>query len=286
MATAFYNQATLSYNGNIISSNRTEGEIIEVLSATKDALVTTYNGANDKVTYVINIVNSGTTDFTALTLSDNLGSYTATAATAVPLTYIDGSLKYYVNGSAQTLPTVAALSPLTITGISVPANSNAQLIYEAFTNTYAPLAQGGSIENTASINGTGISSTLTASQTITPADASNLSITKSVSPTTVAENGTLTYTFNIENTGSRAITTADDVIVSDTFNPILDPLSVTFNGTAWAEGTNYSYSAVTGAFASLANQITVPAASYSQNSETGEWSVSPGIATLVISGTL
>lgn len=40
---AFYNQATLSYNGNTTTSNITTGEILEVLSATKTALRDTYN---------------------------------------------------------------------------------------------------------------------------------------------------------------------------------------------------------------------------------------------------
>ena len=41
MAT-FYNQATLSYNGNTTTSNITTGELVEVLSATKTAVQTEY----------------------------------------------------------------------------------------------------------------------------------------------------------------------------------------------------------------------------------------------------
>ena len=67
---AFYNQATLSYNGNTTTSNITTGEILEVLSATKTALRDTYN-ANERVTYIISILNSGNTAFTGLTVTDN-----------------------------------------------------------------------------------------------------------------------------------------------------------------------------------------------------------------------
>ena len=35
----FTNQATLTYNGNVINSNITTGEILEVLSATKTAVI-------------------------------------------------------------------------------------------------------------------------------------------------------------------------------------------------------------------------------------------------------
>ena len=38
MAT-FTNQATLRYNGNIVNSNITTGELLEVLSATKTAVL-------------------------------------------------------------------------------------------------------------------------------------------------------------------------------------------------------------------------------------------------------
>ena len=41
MAT-FTNQATLTYNGGTASSNITTGELLEVLTATKTAVVPTY----------------------------------------------------------------------------------------------------------------------------------------------------------------------------------------------------------------------------------------------------
>ena len=57
MAT-FYNQATLSYNGNTTTSNITTGEIVEILSAAKTAVTDTYR-ANGRITYIVSIVNSG-----------------------------------------------------------------------------------------------------------------------------------------------------------------------------------------------------------------------------------
>ena len=59
MAT-FTNQATLSYNGYTTNSNVVTGEILEVLSATKTAVPEEYR-AGDALTYVVSIVNSGTT---------------------------------------------------------------------------------------------------------------------------------------------------------------------------------------------------------------------------------
>lgn len=76
-----------------------------------------------------------------------------------------------------------------------------------------------------------------------------------------------------------------NVVVTDTFAPILRNIAVTYNGTAWTEGTNYTYNAATGVFTTLAGQITVPAASFTQNTD-GTFTVTPGTATLVITGTV
>ena len=76
------------------------------------------------------------------------------------------------------------------------------------------------------------------------------------------------------------------MIVTDTFNPILDPITVTFNDTAWTSPTNYTYNATTGEFASVAGQITVPAATYTRDATTGSIVINPGVSVLTISGTV
>ena len=151
MAT-FTNQATLRYNGNIVNSNITTGELLEVLSATKTAVIDTYSQGSD-ITYVINIVNSGAVAFTGLTVTDNLGEYTFGTGTLVPLDYVDGSIRYYVNGALQPAPAVTAGPPLTISGVTVPANGVTTIIYVASANQYAPLDLEGVITNTAVISG-------------------------------------------------------------------------------------------------------------------------------------
>ena len=77
----------------------------------------------------------------------------------------------------------------------------------------------------------------------------------------------------------------DDVVVSDVFDPILNPITVTFNGSVWAEGVNYTYDESTGVFTTLPGQITVPAATYTQN-EDGTWIVNPGTVILTVTGTV
>lgn len=284
---AFYNQATLTFNGNVLTSNVTAGEIVEVLSADMDAVIATYSPDSSNV-YIISIINNGSEDVSGLNVTSDLGAYTAgedpqPKITVVPLTYTDGTVRYYVNGTEQPAPTVTSTSPLTVTGISVPAGGNAAIIYAVATNQYAPYGEGASITNTATVTGAGLTE-ITVSAVTTPSAEPVLSISKSLSPAAVEENGTVTYTFVIQNSGATEATTADDIIFSDIFDPVLSELTASFNGTPWTEGTEYTYDEATGTFTSAAGQISVPAATYTQDTATGAWSVQPGISTLVITG--
>lgn len=280
----FTNQAQLRYGNSVANSNIAVGEILEVLAVTKTAVKNTF-GQNDTITYVISIINSGTTAVTGLTLTDNLGAYTFGTQTLTPLSYVDNTLKYYTNGVLQAAPSVTGTSPLTITGISVPAGGNASIVYETKVNEYAPLSLASQITNTVTVSGTGITD-ITADETITAQSEPMLTITKSVSPVPVTENGTLTYTFTIQNYGSVAATEDTGVVITDTFLPVLSNLNAAFNSAAWTLGTDYTYDQTTGLFSSVSGKITVPAASYTQDETTGIWSINPGVSTLIITGTV
>lgn len=285
MAT-FTNQATLSYNGISLASNIVSGEVLQVLSAQKTALTGDY-AQGDTITYVISLINSGKAPFSGLSVIDNMGEYAPTTTTnAYPLTYVPGSVRLFVNGVLQAAPTVTAGPPTVFSPISVPAGGNALIIYEATVNSFAPPGAAATITNTATVAGTGITGELVATETVTAASEPTLSISKAVSPATVSENGELTYTFMIQNTGNAAADASDNAVITDTFDPVLSNLSVSFNGTPWTEGTNYTYDATTGLFSTVAGQITVPAASYTQDATTGAWSTSPGVSTLIVSGTV
>jgi len=283
MAT-FTNFATLSYNGGTTTSNVVTGELLETLSATKIAVMDDYT-AKDDVTYVVTLLNSGTAPLNGLTVTDDLGGYLFEGDTVYPLEYTNGSIHYYINGVLQADPAVTAGPPLVISGISVPAGGNVMLVYEATVTEFAPLAADDTITNTAVITGGGLAAPVTASEIIETEDRADLTISKSVSPAVVTENGQLTYTFVIANHGNTPAVATDDVVVSDVFDPILNPITVTFNGSVWAEGVNYTYDESTGTFATLPGQITVPAATYTQN-EDGTWIVNPGTVTLTVTGTV
>lgn len=284
MAT-FYNQAILSYNNSVTNSNIVTGELLEVLTAAKNAVQGSYR-VGDDVTYVISIVNSGAIAYTGLTVTDNLGTNAFGERNVTPLTYSDGSVKYYVNGVLQAAPTVTAGPPLVFTGINVPANGSTLIVYTARVNEYAPLATGGTVTNTATVNGGGLSAAVTATATLPVETAPQLTVTKSVNPTSVVENGELTYTFVIQNLGNTEAGAGDNAVLTDKFDPVLNITSVTYNGTAWTSPTQYTYDASTGAFATVAGAITVPAATYTQNPDTGAYSVTPGTGTLTVTGTV
>ena len=281
---SFTNQATLSYNNITTSSNVVTGQLLEVLSATKTALVDTYS-AQDVVTYVVSILNSGTTALNGLTVTDDLGAYSFGGQTLYPLDYIPGSVRLFINGVLQPAPSATPEPPLVISGINLPAGSNAVLVYEARVNQFAPLAEGSVINNTATVGG-GLSAPVSAEETISSASQPQLTISKSLCPATIAENGQLTYTFVIQNSGSQPATAEDSIIVRDLFDPILEGLTVTLDGDPLAEGVGYTYDQATGEFATIAGQITVPAAEYVQDPATGLWVIQPGVAVLTVTGTV
>ena len=279
----FTNQATLSYNNTTTTSNIVTGELLEVLSATKNSLDDTYN-YGDTVTYVISIINTGTAAFNNLTITDDLGEYNIGLLTRTPLTYVDGSVTYYANGVLQSTATAIAGPPLVISGINVPAGGNALILYEAKVNEYAPLVSGSTIINNATILGAGLSTPIEVTETITVANEANLTITKSITPEAVAENGQLTYTFIIQNTGNTPAVATDNVTVTDQFNPILENITVTLNSVTLVEPTQYTYNETTGLFQTVAGVITVPAATYTQDITTGQWNIVPGVTVLTVTG--
>ena len=279
----FTNQATLSYGDTVTSSNIAVGEILETISVTKTAINATY-GQNDSITYIISIINSGSSAFNNLTLTDNLGTYDFGTGTLTPLNYTEGTLRYYVNGVLQASPAVTvSQDSIVVNGVSVPAGGNAILVYEVSTNQYAPLTPDGQITNTGTVSGMGITPVL-AEETVTAKNSPDLTITKSISPVPVSEGEEVTYTFLIQNTGNTPLVATDNAVITDLFDPILTNLSVSFNGALWTNGTEYNYNQATGLFETVPSNVTVPAATYTQDPTTGVWSITPGTSTLVIKG--
>ena len=281
----FSNQATLTYNGNTTNSNIAYGEILDVLVATKTAVEGTYT-PGEVVTYVVTLRNTGSTALTGITITDDLGGYTFEAITVYPLTYEAGSATLFVNGVPQAAPAVTAGPPLVVSGLTIPAGGDLVLVYQATANEFADPAAGGTIVNTVTVTGDGISTPITATETVTVATTPNLTISKSISPSQVVDNDRVTYTFVIQNTGNEAVVATDNAAITDVFDPILTDLTVTFEGSTWTEGVQYTYDETTGLFTTLPGALPVPAATYTQDPVTGAYVLTPGTVTLTVIGTI
>ena len=280
----FTNQATLSYGGVVKSSNVVTGEIVGVLSVTKTAVGTEY-APGGTVTYIVSIVNSGTTDAAGLTVTDDLGAYGGTPEKAayVPLAYVDGTVKLFTGGVPGTAPTVTTGTDLTFGGITVPAGGNVMLVYETTVTAEADGSAGAEIVNTVTAQGTGFDP-VTATATVAAAEGPVLALTKALTPQTVSENGTLTYTFTLTNTGNGEADAATGVVLADTFDPVLTGAAVTYNGAAWPD-TNYVYDPVTGSFTTNSGAITVPAATFTRAPD-GTMTADPGVTVITVTGTV
>ena len=281
----FTNQATLRYNGNTTNSNIAYGELLDVLVATKTAVEGSYT-PGQLVTYVVTLRNTGNAPLIGLAVTDDLGGYAFNSATVYPLTYEDGSAALFTNGVPQAAPTVAAGPPLVFSDITVPAGGDVVLVYQARANAFADPAVGGRIDNTVTVTGDGLSAPITATETVAVTAEPVLSVSKSITPAQVVDNDRVTYTFVIQNSGNQAVVATDDATITDTFDPILTALTVTFNGVTWTQGVQYTYDEATGLFATVPGQILVPAATYAQDPVTGAYTANPGIATLIVTGTI
>ncbi len=281
----FSNQATLTVGNVVTNSNIAYGEILEPLAVTKTAVEASY-GPGSAVTYVVSLRNTGSTPITNLTVTDNLGGYTLNGTTVYPLELVETDVRLFIGGVPQSTPNISAGPPLTVTGITIPAGTDAFLVYQARVNNFANPSVGGTINNTVTVTGGNLTAPITATESIAAAAAPQLTVEKTISPTQVVDNDRVTYTFTIRNTGNQAVTAADNAVITDTFLPVLTDLAVSFNGVPWTEAVQYNYAQASGSFATVAGQITVPAATYTQDPTTGAYTVTPGVATLVVTGTI
>lgn len=280
MAT-FTNQATITLGDSITNSNVVTGEISTGLTVTKTALTENY-GRGESITYAVTIANATASPYNNVGFTDDLGAFTLPdgITTVTPLTYIGGSLIYFVNGVIEAEPGVTAGPPLAVTGIDIPAGGTVTLIYQGRVNGFAPLDVGASIVNTVTVD---LAEDQTATATVTVREEVNLSIAKAVCPAVIT-NGELTYTFIIQNTGNLAVVATDNLVVSDMFDPILNDIVVTLNGATLVEGEGYTYDAATGAFATTNGAVTVPAATYTRDAVTGALVITPGSAVITVTG--
>ncbi len=282
------NQATVTYSyggtSAAASSNVAVTTLTEPITASKTSLGSTYT-EGDEITYILSVTNGSAGAVSDITVSDNLGTYTLDTVTVTPLRYI-GPAYLYINGvyNTELTPAITANS-ISFTLPSVPAGANAIVIYRAEVRNTAPLASGSTITNTATFASAALGESLNESNTVTVADYARLNIVKSMAPNPVTGGSQLTYTFAIYNYGNED---AADVVLTDTFSPAPTGISVSVNGTA-VSASDYTYTGGTltlPAATGTSYEITVPAATFTTNAATGVVTVTPGITTVEVTGTI
>lgn len=286
MSTTISNQASITYEYNGLSgtavSNIATVTLLDPLTVGKTALGDTYT-AGEEITYILTTNNTGSAALNNIEIEDNLGTYSCKGMNPVtPLTYT-GPAFLYINGvfTASLTPEICS-DCVVFTIPSLPANSNAIIVYKAETNEFAPLTKDSTITNVAIWSTAGLNGELTASETIKVEEYADVTIQKDMSPDPVQENSSLTYTFTLNNYGN---TEADNVVLSDVFNnPIPRNLTVCVNGAPVPPGY-FSYNNGVFIVPSLNSPpLKIPAAKIVQDENTCAVSIIPGITTVVVTG--
>ncbi len=283
------NFATVNYTSGGVAqtkvSNLAEIGLESAVTLSKNSLDQTYD-ENSVITHIITITNTSASAVNDLVVTDNLGTFLYNTTELTPLVYSAPSL-LLINGqdnTAQLTVDDTQADSLVFSFPSLPAGATANIIYKAEVNEFAPLALGSSIVNTATLESSSDCASATASETIEVDENANVSVFKQMTPNPVVCGETVTYTIRIYNYGNIP---AENVQLTDAFDPAPTILSITRDGTALAT-TDYSYNAGTLTIPETGGTttVTVPAATFTNDATTGAVIVTPGVVEYVITGTI
>ncbi len=263
-------------------SNLAEVELESSVTLSKVPLGTVY-GEDTVLTYILTVQNTSGAPITNVRIEDNLGTFLFGATELTPLTY-NGNAVLLLNGQDSTAQlTVDSDTPSTLvfTIPTLAAGATANIVYQARVNEFAPLDVNDTIANTATLSADTECAVGTATATVTAEAGANVSVFKQMSPNPVVCGDTLTYTIRIFNYGN---TVAENVQLSDAFDPAPTNITVTRNG---ASTTDYTYDAGILTVPTTAGVgDTVPAATFTRDAVTGAVTVTPGVVEYVITGSI
>ncbi|MBE6545824.1 MAG: DUF11 domain-containing protein [Ruminococcaceae bacterium] len=282
------NFATVRYTSGGVTetavSNLAEVTLESSVSLTKQSLGTTYEDGS-LLTYILTVQNTSGAPLTNVRIEDDLGTFAFGSAELTPLTY-GGNALLLINGqdaTAQLTVDTAAPGSLIFIVPTLAAGAVANIVYNAQVNEYAPLEENASVVNTATLSADAECAAGSASATVTAENGANVSVFKQMSPNPVVCGDTLTYTIRVYNYGNTA---AENVRLSDAFDPAPANITVLRNGVA-VPATEYTYEAgVLTVPADTSDGDTVPAATFTRDSNTGVVSVVPGMVEYTVIGTI
>ena len=288
MAKGITNQATLTFDygsstGEALS-NIAVATFQSPIIVSKLSLENTYR-SKDEITYTIALTNSSTSALTNIQVFDNLGTYTtSTSVVTTPLTYIGDAL-FYINGLyiSKIAPNVGS-NGITFTIPALPELANAIIIYKAKVNEYALLMPQSVITSTITTTAAEVKKPFISTNEIVVEDYAAVSIIKNMYPNPVIYGGIYTYVFTIYNYGNIP---AHNVVLTDIFSPILNNLIVTVNGVlVLSKDYNYAGGVIILPSSTSIYSITIPEATYTQDSITGVIIINPGMVNIKVSGTV
>lgn len=282
------NFATVSYTSGGVSetkvSNLAEIGLESAISFTKATLGDTYS-EDSVITYILSMSNTSSSPISNVSVSDDLGSFVFNASELSPLSYASPALLLIDGQDVSAQLTTDATDPQLIrfSFPTLPAGATANIVYRASVNEYAPLDVGATITNTATLTSDSDCADGSASATITALSAANVSVFKQMSPNPVVCGDTVTYTIRVYNYGNIE---AEDLVLSDTFNPAPTSVTVSRDGTLLL-ATDYTYTDGTLTVPSTADSpVSVPAATFTRDATTGIVTVTPGIVEYVVTGVI
>ncbi|MBR2613157.1 MAG: DUF11 domain-containing protein [Clostridia bacterium] len=280
------NFATVSYtSGGVLEtkvSNLAEIGLESAVNFSKATLGDTYS-EDSVITYILSITNTSASAIANVSITDDLGSFVFGTMELTPLAYTAPAL-LLIDGqdvSAQLTVDDTTAGSLVFSFPSLPAGATANIVYRATVNEYAPLDLDSAIVNTATLTSDSDCADGSASATVTAASAANVSVFKQMAPNPVVCGDVVTYTIRIYNYGNIP---AEDVVLTDTFNPAPDTITVSKDGVLLG-GSEYSY--VGGTLTTpvgTGTPVSVPAATFTRDAATGIVSVTPGMVEYVITG--
>ena len=280
------NFATVSYTSGGVTetkvSNLAEIGLESAISFAKTTLGDTYS-EDSVITYILSITNTSANTVSNIKITDDLGSFIFGTIELTPLGYTAPAL-LLIDGqdvSAQLTVDDTTAGSLVFSFPSLPAGATANVVYRASVNEFAPLDLNSAIVNTATLTSDSDCADGSASATVTAASAANVSVFKQMAPNPVVCGDVVTYTIRIYNYGNIP---AEDVVLTDTFNPAPDTITVSKDGVLLG-GSEYSY--VGGTLTTpvgTGTPVSVPAATFTRDSETGILNVTPGVVEYVITG--
>lgn len=286
MAKTITNQASISYSFNkqkiTTQSNIVSTVLNDYLEISKTCINENYR-SKDIITFIINIANFKDEPLREVVINDNLGTYTFKELKLTPLS-IQNTAKLFIQGvETDGLKQVINANGVSFMIPTLPANSNAQIIYDALVNETALISSESTITSEISTVIPETKKIITDINKIVVEDFAKVEIIKTTPAPSILTDSLVTYNFILYNYGNID---ANNIVLSDNFTPQLNDLIVEINNDV-LDSKNYTY--VKGNLTMPSGKdyvLSLPKANILQDEKTGKVTIIPSSITITVTGTI